>query len=157
MIYTYHLVTNKLKRGGSRMIKFARQLVFFLSVFLFTSIHAHHGAGVYDTRAEALIDITGTVTDFQFRNPHVLIFIDTPDDSGNIVNWSGELTSSNRLRRQVAGGRSAWSRTTMQPGDTIQLSGNPAGNGSPFLRIVRVATGDGTVLLGADESPAESY
>mgnify|MGYP006919624285 CR=1 FL=1 len=137
------------------MIKFTTHLVFFMSSFLFTTIQAHHGAGVYDT--QTVIDVTGTVTDFQFRNPHVLIFIDASDSSGNIVNWSGELTSSNRLRREVAGDRPAWTRNTMQPGDTIQLSGNPAGNGSPFLRLIRVAAEDGTVLLGADDSPVEAY
>lgn len=130
--------------------------LFSLFLFLLVSpLSAHHGAGVYDTRT--VIDLTGTVTDFQFRNPHVLIFIDVTDGSGNIVNWSGELTSRNRLSRQVNGNREAWTNNTMQPGDTIQLSGNPAANGAPFLRLVRVAAGDGTVLLGPDNSPSGAY
>jgi hypothetical protein len=132
-----------------------KRVVFVLAVFAFFTLNAHHGAGVYDTTT--VIDVTGTVTEFQFRNPHVLIFIDAENEAGQVVNWSGELTSRNRLARQVQENRPQWTNDILEPGDTITLTGNPAGNGSPFLRLIRVEASDGTVLIGPDQSPAEEY
>ena len=37
-------------------------------------LFAHHGASAYDN--SAMTKLTGTVTDFQFIQPHPLIFLD---------------------------------------------------------------------------------
>ena len=58
---------------------------------------AHHGAAAYDVGNT--ITVTGTVTDFEFVNPHVIISIDVKDSSGKVAQWKGELTSPNRLSR----------------------------------------------------------
>ena len=83
-----------------------------------------------------------------------MIFIEAEDQS---LEWSGELTSRNRLARQVQENRPQWTNTILQPGETITLTGNPASNGSPFLRLIRVAKEDGTVLIGPDNSPTGDY
>ena len=130
-----------------------KRVAFVLALFGFFTLNAHHGAGgVFDTTT--VVDVTGTVTDFQFRNPHVLIFIEAEDQS---LEWSGELTSRNRLARQVQENRPQWTNTILEPGETITLTGNPASNGSPFLRLIRVAKEDGTVLIGPDNSPTGDY
>ncbi len=43
---------------------------------------AHHGEVNYDT--EKVVSVKGAVTDFQFINPHVQIFMDVKNDKGEI-------------------------------------------------------------------------
>ena len=43
---------------------------------------AHHGAAAYDMSKS--VTVAGTITDFQFVNPHVLVFLDAKDDKGNL-------------------------------------------------------------------------
>lgn len=105
---------------------------------------AHHGAGVYD-RSES-VTLRGAVTQFHFVNPHVLIYIAVEQEDGSQIEWSGELTSPNRLARIGAGGI-RWHKSILKPGDLITLSGNPARNGAPALLLNRVEDANGTVLV----------
>jgi hypothetical protein len=95
------------------------------------SAFAHHGEANYDT--SAVVDVKGTVADFQFINPHVLIHIDAKDSSGNMENWTCEATSPNFLLRR------GWSKTTLKAGDEITASGHRAKNGAPLLRLMKIA------------------
>ena len=99
---------------------------------------AHHGTANYDT--EHSVSVKGTVTDFQFVNPHVLIYMDTKDQSGKVAHWQGELTSPNRLAR------AGWKKDTIKPGDVITISGFPAKSGSPEVWIQKVIAADGTPI-----------
>jgi hypothetical protein len=99
---------------------------------------AHHGTANYDT--EHSISVKGTVTDFQFVNPHVLIYMTAKDAGGKTTSWQGELTSPNRLAR------AGWKKDTIKNGDTITISGFPAKSGSPEVWIQKVITADGTPL-----------
>jgi hypothetical protein len=99
---------------------------------------AHHGTASYDT--EKSVSVKGSVTDFQFVNPHVLIYMQAKDAAGQMVNWQGELTSPNRLSR------TGWKKDTIKQGDTITITGYPAKSGSPEIWIQKVELGDGTKL-----------
>jgi hypothetical protein len=109
---------------------------------------AHHGGAAYD--GSATTTVTGAVTKFEFINPHVLIYIAVTDDDGNTVEWSGELTSPNRLARMERGSTTPWSKDILQPGDVITLSGNPARSGAPSLRLRTVIDSNGETLVGGD-------
>ena len=107
---------------------------------LFSGIGAaHHGAGAYNTGETTTV--TGRISNFRFVNPHVLIYAEVTAEDGSKIEWSGELTSPNRLARgrprQDRDGV-AWSRDILQPGDEVVLMGNPARNGAPSLRLLRV-------------------
>ena len=108
---------------------------------------AHHGGAAYD--GSETVEVVGTVTRFEFVNPHVLIYANVTDEEGNTVEWSGELTSPNRLARSQ---RSAvrWHKDIFQPGDDITLIGNPARSGAPSLRLQEVLNGDGVRMIGDD-------
>jgi hypothetical protein len=76
---------------------------------------AHHGASVvYDLNQK--VTMTGTVTDYQFVNPHVLIFFEVTGEGGTVVVWSAGLTSPNRLARS-----DGWSRGTLKPPGAARL------------------------------------
>ena len=111
------------------------------------SVLGHHGAGVYDT--SKTITVTGEVSQFRFVNPHVLIYANVEQD-GKTVEWSGELTSPNRLARDERG-TVRWHKDILKPGDGIELTGNPARNGAPSLRllgVVKIVDGKREVLYG---------
>jgi hypothetical protein len=95
------------------------------------SAFAHHGAASYET--SELKTLTGTVTSFQFINPHVLIAIDVKDAAtGTVVKWQGELTSPNRLSR------AGWTKSTLKPGDQITIIGGTSKTGLPTMWINKV-------------------
>ena len=99
---------------------------------------AHHGTANYDT--SKTVTVKGTVSDFQFINPHVLISMDGKDESGKVEKWQGELTSPNRLSR------AGWTKSSVKPGDTLTISGYPAKSGSPEIWIQKVVLASGEDL-----------
>jgi hypothetical protein len=101
---------------------------------------AHHGAAAYDMSKS--ITVTGTVTDFQFVNPHVLIAMDAKDPSGKMEKWQGELTSPNHLAR------AGWTKSTIKLGDQVTLTGGPAKSGQPTMWIRKVEKDGQEVSLG---------
>jgi hypothetical protein len=114
-----------------------------LGVLLAVSVptFAHHGSAAYDMSKSATV--TGTVTDFQFVNPHVLISIDVKDPStGKIEHWQGELTSPNHLAR------AGWTKSTLKPGDEVTITGGPAKSGSPTMWIRKISKDGQEVSLG---------
>jgi len=102
---------------------------------------AHHGASVvYDLSQH--LTMTGTVTDFQFVNPHVLIFFEVDNGDGSTTVWSAGLTSPNRLARS-----DGWSKDMFKPGDAVTITGSPARSGAPSLWVEAVLDGSGQSLL----------
>lgn len=104
---------------------------------------AHHGAGLFEPENE--ISVAGTVTEFQFVNPHVLIHIAVDGDDGRTVTWGGELTSPNRLARM--GGAVPWHKNVLVPGERITMTGRPARNGAPAMSVTKIVKADGVVLI----------
>jgi hypothetical protein len=105
--------------------------ILLLGVILVSiSAFAHHGEANYDT--SAVVDVKGTVYNFQFINPHVLVYIEAKDSSGNVERWTSEATSPNFLLRR------GWTKTTLKPGDEITASGHRAKNGAPLLRLMKI-------------------
>jgi hypothetical protein len=100
---------------------------------------AHHGEANYDTEKE--FTIKGTVSDFQFVNPHVQITLDVKNDKGETEKWVGEARSPAMLARY--GG---WDRNTIKIGDVITFYGHRTKNGTPFMRLEKIVKADGTEL-----------
>ena len=103
---------------------------------------AHHGSNVvYDLTKS--VEVSGTVTRFQFVNPHALIFVEVTGDDGDVVEWLVGLPSASGL-----GSSEGWTRDTLQPGDEITILGAPARSGAPSLWTEQI-TRDGEPMLGA--------
>jgi hypothetical protein len=112
-------------------------IVFFLLGS--TTAFAHHGTANFDTTKS--VTVKGSVTSFQFINPHVTISMDVKtDDKGNVQNWQGALTSPNHLMR------SGWTKDTLKIGDVIAISGFPAKTGAPEIWIQKVVLASGEQL-----------
>jgi hypothetical protein len=107
-------------------------------------LSAHHGSAAYDP--DHVVTVTGTVTEFQFSNPHVLVYFEAKTDKGAADPWQGELTSPNRL------GRVGWTKRTLKPGDSITVTGMSAKNGKHSLWIQKIIGPDGEPLPTASDT-----
>jgi DNA/RNA endonuclease YhcR with UshA esterase domain len=99
---------------------------------------AHHGLASYDTTKT--VTVTGTVTKFDFINPHSAIHIDVKDDTGNIENWLIEADSPNNLAR------AHWNKDSLKPGDQVSIVGNRMKNGSKVMRLQKAVFSNGREL-----------
>jgi Family of unknown function (DUF6152) len=89
---------------------------------------AHHGSAVsYDM--SKMITMEGTVTDFQWQNPHVFILYDVKGPDGKVVNWGAETHSPAVCERE-----DGWTKSTLKPGDKITISVFPAKVGVAVAR-----------------------
>ena len=99
---------------------------------------AHHSTAEFDMTA--MTTVKGTVTQFEWSNPHAYIHIEAKDDKGNVVEWTAELASLGMLSRIN------WKRDTVKPGDEITIYGNPAKNGKTLMRLDKIAFSNGQEL-----------
>jgi hypothetical protein len=102
-------------------------------------IFAHHGASAYDTAK--LTTLKGTVTDFQFMNPHTELSFDVKDSTGKVQKWTAEAASL------VTMSRLGWTKNIFRPGDQITVTGNRAKNGSYTMRLRKVALASGKEFI----------
>jgi hypothetical protein len=110
---------------------------------------AHHGGSAYDN--SKIVTLNGTVTTFDFIQPHPIISLDVKDESGKMVNWSIEMTSPNHLVRY------GWNGHKLKPGDEISVSGNAAKNGLKVLNLRKIAWANGEVIpLGPPPEPGSN-
>ncbi len=98
---------------------------------------AHHSFAMFDQRQ--IMTLEGTVTEFQWTNPHAFIELDVPQQ-GRMVHWSIELNSPNNLRRQ------GWRRTSLRPGERVTLEMNPLRNGEHGGLFLFLTKPDGSTL-----------
>lgn len=110
----------------------------FVAVFSFP-ISAHHGNAAWATTETTL---KGTVVDFVWRNPHVLLLWTTKDDAGKEVQWTGEVGSPESMMAD-----DSWTKQTFKPGDELILVVRPAKTGAPNAVIDQIKRGDGTVVM----------
>ena len=99
---------------------------------------AHHAASTYDR--EHPVTLTGTVTDFQFINPHVLIVFEVRDEDGTVVAWVAGSGPRQNLER------AGWNRQTLKPGDEIRVTGAPHKEGKKEVSVINLVGPAGQVL-----------
>jgi len=113
-------------------------LIVCLGLFTVQPVFAHHsGAGF---SPDAVKEITGTIKEFQFRNPHSWIQVNVTDATGKVTEWSIEWGSPNQLGRE--GVRPA----TFSPGMNVTIKFHPMLNGSPVGGFIGAKMPDGKIL-----------
>ena len=112
-----------------------------IAVLALTGGHAlaHHSFAMFDRSKD--VTLKGTVTEFQWTNPHAFIHIEVPGSSGAKVVWQVELNSPNNLRRQ------GWKSTSIKAGDQVTLVIKPLRDGSRGGLFVSVKLPDGSTLV----------
>ncbi len=106
-------------------------------------LFAHHSfSATYNSDVQ--IEVTGTVRELVWRNPHSFLRIDVTDEDGNIETWALEWGSINRLAEENL------TRTTLRPGDLVIARGDSARNSvHPRLLLLEITRpSDGWHWLG---------
>jgi hypothetical protein len=108
-------------------------------VLVTAPLAAHHSFAPFAMDAERTI--TGTVTQFDWTNPHTWIWLEVPNDKGSVDKWGVEGMSPNYLARR------GWSKTTLKIGEKISIVVHPMKDGSNAGTFIRAMTPDGKPLL----------
>ena len=117
-------------------------LLFVLSV-LAAPLYAHHGrSATYDMKKR--VTLKGTVARVDWRNPHVVIWMDVKDESGKVVTWGFENAGVSQLAQE------GYNRNTLKVGQEITAVVNPAANGAPAAIIVKVILADGSEIMSRE-------
>lgn len=116
-----------------------------LLAFSLPSLAHHSFVAVFDPSQP--VEVSGTVTEIEWMNPHVWIYMDVEADDGAVENWGFEMGSPNGLIRR------GWSYRSLQVGHEITVAGVRARDGSRRAAVRTVTLSTGESLFGAqDES-----
>jgi uncharacterized protein DUF6152 len=98
---------------------------------------AHHSAAMFDN--QKTMELTGTVKEFQWTNPHVWIQVNV-EKAGVKEEWSVEGGSPNSLSRN------GWRKSTFSPGAAVTIRVNPMRDGTHAGNFVGAKFADGKTL-----------
>jgi hypothetical protein len=108
-------------------------------------ISAHHAfAAEYDENKP--LTVSGTVTRFEWTNPHVWLYVDGKNESDRVTSWSIEMGSPNGLVHR------GWKRTELKKGDQVTVEVYRAKDGSNLANARTVTMPDGRKLFGGFQS-----
>ena len=106
---------------------------------------AHHSFAMFDR--DKNVTMNGTVTEFEWTNPHVWIHMSVPDAGGKPVVWSFEMQA---IQADMAGG---WRADSVKPGDKVAIEFHPLKDGSRGGQLVSAVLANGTKLGGPVRRP----
>jgi hypothetical protein len=99
---------------------------------------AHHSWPV-DTSRE--VTLRGTVTAYNWTNPHVMIGLNVDGANGKMEKWDVGGPSTTRM----AG--NGWNSSTLKPGDVITAMGYRFADGQNILRLQKIVMSNGKEMF----------
>jgi hypothetical protein len=111
---------------------------------------AHHSfAAEYDAKNK--IELKGTVTKFEWTNPHAHFYLDVTDANGKVVNWNLELASPNMMQRN------GWTRHSLKEGDRVVVVASRSKDNTATASADTITLSDGHKLtfMADPEAPAK--
>jgi hypothetical protein len=99
---------------------------------------AHHSFAMYDSDHQ--IKLAGTVTSFEWNNPHVYIALASSDEHGDTKGYTVECASPGILNRV------GWKFNMIKPGDKITVIIAPLKTGEPGGLLKQLTLADGRVF-----------
>ncbi len=120
------------------MTKFRVALAVIALVGAGAPLLAHHSWPV-DFSKE--VTVKGTVTGYNWGNPHVMIDLEVRDDNGRVEKWQVGGPSTSRMEAN------GWHKDSLKLGDVITGSGYRFSDGQRILRLQRIVMPDGTTKL----------
>jgi hypothetical protein len=105
-----------------------------------TPAFAHHSlVGEFDTSVS--FEIRGSITEVEWTNPHIWLYLDVTSEDGKTEKWQCEMGSPNQLIRQ------GWAKEDLPLGTVIRANANPARDGSNTCSTRRITLDDGTPVF----------
>ncbi len=112
-------------------------LTLFCAVF---PAQAHHSlVGEFDTSVD--FELRGKITEVEWTNPHIWLYMDVTADNGSVTKWECEMGSPNQLIRQ------GWAKEDLPVGTIIKAKANPARDGSNTCSTRVITLDDGTPVF----------
>jgi hypothetical protein len=102
------------------------------------AVAAHHSFAVFDH--SQTVTVTGTVTKYQWTNPHGFLEMDYRAADGTTKHYTIELTSINMLTR------AGWTSRSIKAGETVKAMVAPLLSGEPGGLLLEVTLADGRML-----------
>lgn len=110
---------------------------------------AHHSGAMFDSTKEQTL--VGTITDFQWTNPHSSFKVSVTATDGKEQIWAIEMNGPQNLVH------AGWKRTTIKPGDKVTVVVHPLRDGKPGGSFVSITLPDGKKLGGSGPGQNNSY
>jgi MYXO-CTERM domain-containing protein len=121
------------------------------SMVVSSGARAHHSFSMYDSTK--LVSIEGKVKDFQWTNPHVMMWVTKDADPAGEV-WTMELpTSPGNLSRM------GWNKRSLKAGDHVVVELNPlrdGQHGGSFKKATLTETGQVLVASAPGQNPDDA-
>jgi hypothetical protein len=114
-------------------------LVAVIALPMTSPVFAHHGASTWNKDETT---VKGTVVEYLWRNPHVLLVWNATDASGQVVKWTGEVASPESMMAD-----DGWTKATFKAGDELILTVRTAKSGTPTSVIDQIKRADGTIAM----------
>ncbi len=109
---------------------------------------AHHSFAMFDR--DKNLTVAGTVTEFEWTNPHVWIHLKAADQSGKDVIWSFEMQA---IAQDSSLG---WRADSVKAGDKVSIDFHPLKDGSRGGQLVAATLADGKRLGGPVRPPGQA-
>jgi hypothetical protein len=106
--------------------------------FLALPAIAHHSFAMFDQGVTT--NLSGTVTDFEWINPHTWLHIEVTAEDGTSAVWSFEAGSTGQLSQSL------WTPDSVAEGDEIDVQFHPLKDGSNGGQLREITKADGTWL-----------
>ncbi len=117
-----------------------------ISIFSSSALLAHHSNAMYER--DKVIELTGTVREFQWTNPHTFIELVVEGASGP-QNYSIEGPTPGVLRAN------GWKFNSLKPGDKVVVQAHPLKSGQLGGGLITVSK-DGVTLKAGGTTNYES-
>jgi hypothetical protein len=113
----------------------ARTLMLGLLATVSSLALAHHSFSMFDQSKK--VTHSGVVSEVQWTNPHVWIFVDVKKDDGSVEKWGMEFTSKVHLARRN------FTQDMVHVGDNVEFTVSPYANGKPGGRFYTIKMANG--------------
>jgi len=107
---------------------------------------AHHSFAMFD--ATKTMTLEGTVTEFQWTNPHSWIRLTVINAEGEAQPWAVEMGGPSRLARQ------GWGPKTLTPGMDVRVWIHPLRDGANGGQFMAIKLPDGTQIGDINAPPS---
>ena len=114
---------------------------------LATGAYAHHSGAAFDPNLK--VEVKGKVSKIEWTSPHARLYVAAKDEKGADVEWNFEMPSPVTLMRR------GWSRTALEIGDAVTVTGNRAREYPHIAIATGVIDADGKRLFSGSASATE--
>jgi hypothetical protein len=104
-------------------------------------VHAHHPFSA-EFDPDKSVTLTGTVTKFDWANPHSTLSIDVKGENGQVTNWTFEMGAPKKLRDF------GWKKDSVKAGDQVTVNAWRARDQNNRGSANMITLSNGTKLVG---------